>query len=160
MKDAATSGALLFRALLHLYPPAFRRQFGVEMSCDFEDAMKEARQMRGWIGVLAVWGIVTIDLLRAITVQWLRTGVPTIIAMSAGWAISCCVLIAQQMAPGRDVSLLLPPRSPDQELQILLFGCAVVVLLIVATVLVAGSFWMSVLKRSRTGNKPLSASGR
>jgi hypothetical protein len=150
--DAAAT--CLYRALLHLYPDAFRLEFGAEMACDFEDATTEARTMRGWIGVLVVWGILTADLFRAITVQWLRTGVPTVIAIGAIWTISCCVLIAQQTAPRRDIPLLLPPRTAEQEVQILLFGSAVLVLLIVATVLVAGWFWMSVLKRrAGSGNR-------
>jgi hypothetical protein len=154
MKDVAAHAALLYRGLLHLYPPAFRHQFEADMACDFEDATTEAWTMRGWIGVLAVWGILAADLFRAITVQWLRSGVPTAIAMSAIWTISCCVLIARQTAPRRDIPLLLPPRTADQEMQILLLGSAVVVLLIVATVLVAGWFWMSVLKRrSRAGRR-------
>ena len=154
MKDVAASAALLYRGLLHLYPRAFRHEFGAEMACDFEDATTEARNLRGWPGVLAVWGILTADLLRAMTTQWLRTGVPTVVTISAAWTISCCVLIAQQTAPQRDISLLIPPRVADEEMRILLFGSAVVVLLIVATILVAGWFWMSVLKRrSRAGNK-------
>jgi hypothetical protein len=159
MKSAATTiAALVYRSVLHLYPPAFRREFGAEMACDFEDATTEAGTRHGWLGVSVLWAILAADLLRAIAIQWLRTGVPTAIAMAATWTISCCVLIAQQTSPRRDISLLFPPRTADQEMQILLLGSAVVVLLIVATILVAGWFWMWVLKRRMSaGNKRLSS---
>jgi hypothetical protein len=143
----APAVAHLYRALLYLYPSPFRVEFGSEMVCDFEDAMSEALTMRGWSGVFVVWTFVAADLLRTIAIQWLRSGVPTVIAMAATWTISCCVLIAQQSLPRRDASLLIPPRTADQEMQIMLLASAVVVLLIAATVLLTGWFWMFVVKR-------------
>jgi len=143
----APAAAHLYRALLHLYPSPFRIEFGREMVCDFEDALGEAWTMRGWIGVLAIGTLMGADLVRTIAIQWLRTGVPTVIAVAATWTISCCVLIAQQGVPPRDMSLLVPPRTADQEMQIMLLASAVVVLLIAATVLITGWFWMFVVKR-------------
>lgn len=148
MKSAAAPAAtLLYRALLHLYPGTFRLEFGDEMACDFEDATTEGWKTRGWIGMLTVWTIIANDLLRTIAIQWLRNGAPTLIAVAATWTVSWCVLIAQQGVPRRDMSLLIPPRNADQEILIMLLGSAVVVLLIVATVLITGWFWMSVVKR-------------
>ncbi len=137
----------LYRALLYLYPGSFRIEFGEEMACDFEEAMSDAWTLRGWIGVLVIWTFVAADLMRTIAIQWLRSGVPAVVAMAATWTISCCVLIAQQRLPQRDTPLLVPPRTADQEMQFMLLASAVVVLLIAATVLLAGWFWMFVVKR-------------
>jgi len=148
MKSAAAlTATFVYRALLHLYPGAFRLEFGDEMACDFEDATTDGWTTRGWIGMLTVWVSMANDLMRTIAIQWLRNGAPTLIAASAIWTVSWCVLIAQQGMPQRDMSLLIPPRNPDQEMLIMLLGSAVVVLLIVATVLITGWFWMSVVKR-------------
>ena len=99
--------------------------------------------MGGWTSVLAVWTTVARDLIRTITIHWLRSGVPILVGTSAAWTISFCVLIAQGVP--RDIAIREP--SPDQETRFMLVGFAVVVLVIVATVLVTGLFWMSVVKR-------------
>ena len=66
-----------------------------------------------------------------------------LLATSAAWTISFCVLIAQGVP--RDI--VVPERNPDQEMRFMLVGLAVVVLVIVATVLITGLFWMSVVRR-------------
>jgi hypothetical protein len=141
---AMPAAARVYKALLHLYPGAFRSEFGAEMACDFEDATSEALRTGEWSAVLLTWSVVSRDLLFSLPQQWLRTGLPAIFAVSAAWSISCCVLIAQGV-PHNLVTL--DTRNPEKELQIMLLGLAVVVLLIAATVLVTGWFWISVLKR-------------
>jgi heme/copper-type cytochrome/quinol oxidase subunit 2 len=54
------------------------------------------------------------------------------------------VLVAQGVPQNL---VIFDPRNPEQEMEIMLLGLAVVVLLIVATVLVTGWFWITVLKR-------------
>jgi hypothetical protein len=145
MKNIAVpAAARVYRALLHLYPGAFRSEFGAEMACDFEDATSEAMASGGWSAVLVTWSIVSRDLLFSIAAQWLRSGLPVIFAISAAWAISCCVLVAQGVPQNL---VIFDTRNPEQEVEIMLLGLAVVVLLIVATVLVTGWFWITVLKR-------------
>ncbi len=144
MKRAAAPAArYLYKALLQLYPSSFRGAFGDEMVCDFEEATDEAWATGGWTCVLAVWTTVARDLIRTIASQWLRSGVPILLATSAAWTISFCVLIAQGVP--RDI--VIPERNPDQEMRFMLVGLAVVVLVIVATVLITGLFWMSVVRR-------------
>jgi hypothetical protein len=54
------------------------------------------------------------------------------------------VLVAQGVPQNL---VIFDTRNPEQEVEIMLLGLAVVVLLIVATVLVTGWFWITVLKR-------------
>ena len=42
----------VYRALVYLYPPAFRRQFASEMTSDFRDATCEAWYDGGWLAYL------------------------------------------------------------------------------------------------------------
>jgi hypothetical protein len=139
--------ARLYRALLYLYPGAFRTEFGGEMACDFEDATLEAWTTRGWTGVLAVWTIVARDLIVTIPLQWLRNGMPAVIVLSAAWTTSFLILIGQERVWRHDMSFLTPPRTADQDMHILLLGSAVVFVLIVAIVIVTSWFWMWVVKR-------------
>jgi hypothetical protein len=136
--------ARVYKALLHLYPGRFRSEFGAEMACDFEDATSEAWTDGGWSAVLLTWVVVSRDLMFSLAAQWLRSGLPVIFAISAAWAISCCVLVAQGVPQNL---VILDTRNPEKEVEIMLLGLAVVVLLIVATVLVTGWFWITVLKR-------------
>jgi hypothetical protein len=144
MKSAAAATARhLYKALLHLYPSAFRSEFGDEMAYDFEEATGEAWTIGGWTTVLVVWTTFAHDLIRSVVVQWMRSGAPILVAASAVWTISFCVLIAQGVP--RDISL--PQRNPDEDMRLMLMGFAVVLLVIVATILITGLFWMSVVKR-------------
>jgi putative ABC transport system permease protein len=55
-RPAAPSGAdRVYRALLHLYPREFRRQFGDDMTDFFRDRRTIARRSSGGLGVARVW---------------------------------------------------------------------------------------------------------
>lgn len=137
----------IYQVCLRLYPPAFRLQFGDEMVSDFDEATYDARRTRGWLGVVALWALVGIDFARTVATQWLRTGLPALIALSAIWSTMMCTLIAQQFVPR--ASLLAPPRTPDDEVSLLLIGMAVLVWVIAAVIAVTGWFWMLVIRRAR-----------
>lgn len=142
--EAAT---YVYKRLLYLYPPSFRHEFGDEMVCDFDDLTHDAWISRQWSGVFAFWAIVSADLLRTLVVQWLRNGVPLLFAVSIAWAVSCCLLIAQQGVPRPGP--LMPPENAAEEMKVLLFGFAVLVVLIAAIIVVTGWFWMQVVRRRR-----------
>ena len=137
----------LYRALLLLYPKAFREKFGDEMACDFEEATSEAWAARGWIGVLTLVALVAADLMRTAVSQWLRTGWPAALALSGTLTAAYSVLIAHQVPHGTDVSRLLPARTADEEMRVMMFGAVVVVLLIAATILITAWFWMFAVRR-------------
>jgi hypothetical protein len=150
MKSAAPEIAThIYQALLHLYPSAFRREFGDEMVCDFDDATHEAWRLGGWTRVLACWALITGDFIWTALAQWVRTGWPAVAALSATWTTLCCTVIAQQLVPERPIDSLIPPSNPDQEMIVMLLAVAVVFVLIAATILVTGLFWMQVLRRQR-----------
>jgi hypothetical protein len=52
----------LYRELLHLYPSAFRREFGDSLQQLFRDCCRQARAERGIVGLLDVWARVGSDL--------------------------------------------------------------------------------------------------
>ena len=133
----------VYGALLYLYPASFRRQFGNEMVCDFQDQTVEAWAIGGVAGLLSFWLSVARDLIASLARQWLRLGTP---AGSAAWAISLGLIAVLQGSTKRQADIP-PTLTADQETNFMLVGLAVVVLLIVATVLVTTLFWISVLKR-------------
>jgi hypothetical protein len=138
----------VYQALLLLYPAQFRFEFGDEMIADFDAATHDAWEVRGWPGVLALWVLVTADFAWTVVEQWLRTGLPAIVVLSVTWSTMMCTLIAQQFVPHAPL-LPPPPRTPDEEVSLLLFGMAVLVWLIAAIIAVTGWFWMLVVRRGR-----------
>src|SRR5688572_28506643 len=104
---------ILYKALVHLYPSRFRREFGEEMVCDFDDHTGDAWTAKGWLGVLEFWVVAGADLIWTVPIQWVRSGVPTLVAISATWSTLCCVLIAQQGVPRGAESRMIPPGNPE-----------------------------------------------
>jgi len=45
----------LYRLLLRLYPPSFRRRFGTEMALVFQDRCRQEQRLGGRRGLLALW---------------------------------------------------------------------------------------------------------
>jgi hypothetical protein len=138
----------VYGALLLFYPAQFRFEFGDEMIGDFDAGTQDAWELRGWPGVVALWTLITADFAWTVVEQWLRTRVPAIVVLSVTWSTIMCTLIAQQFVP--HAPLLPPaPRTPDEEVSILLVGIAVLVWLIAAIIAVTGWFWMLVVRRAR-----------
>ena len=148
MHSATAVASHIYRACLLLYPSAFRLEFGDEMLSDFGSATQDAWRAAGWTGAVACWAHVGGDLLRSVALQWLRSGVPAVVLLSAIWSTTMATLVAQvaQRAP---FAGLLPPREPDEDLAILLVGIAVVVVLIAAVIIVTAWFWMVVVRRKQ-----------
>lgn len=137
----------IYQACLLLYPATFRLEFGDEMISDFDEATADAWQHRRWAGVLALWTLVGADFARTVAIQWLRTGLPALIALSAIWSTMMCTLIAQQFVARP--TILASPRTPDQEVSMMLVGMGVLIWLIAAIIAVTGWFWMGVIRRKR-----------
>ena len=138
----------VYQVLLLLYPSEFRFEFGDEMIADFDASTRDAWAVRGWPGVLALWVLITADFGWTVGEQWLRTGLPAIVVLSVTWTTMMCTLIAQQFMP--HAPLLPPmPRTPDEEVSLLLAGMAVLVWVMAAIIAVTGWFWMLVIRRAR-----------
>ena len=129
-------GAGLYRAALYLYPPRFRREFGAEMAADFDDARRDG---------LARW-LLGIDLIGSIVIQWLRTGLPVIIAMAIAWPVVIFSAVARYWRP---MFLMLPPQSRDAEVLTLVMLVTVVLFIVVATVMFTLCFAIRPIRRPR-----------
>jgi hypothetical protein len=116
----------VYRALLHLYPSQFRDEYSREMAADFDDASDEAFIERGWRGVLSVWLQTGADLACSIPIQWLRTGRPLLILVSAAWSTLTFALVADQFVPLQRTFLSIPPGTPGESLVLVLLTLAAV----------------------------------
>jgi hypothetical protein len=136
-----------YRIALMLCPPVFRREHGDDMSRDFDDLRGEAA-VRGtgalWILRLAM----TIDLVRTLGVQWLRTGLPVIALVAA----SVQLAIAIGLAAFARLAAIAMPRADhvthaDAEVMGILLIAITSLLLIVMTI--ALNLWVTHLNRRR-----------
>ena len=135
----------VYRALVYLYPPAFRRQFASEMASDFRDATCEAWRDGGWLAVTRLWAHIGLDLVRTVATQWFRSGSSIVLVLSAASAAICGFAITQ-IAPR---SLQTASLSPgDQDKVVLLFLATLVILLAVIVILFTVCFWLLAPKRS------------
>ena len=137
----------VYKALLHVYPPSFRQEFGDEMVCDFDDSTHDAWTAGGWLAVAALWLVVCADYGRTVAVQWVRTGWPVLIGLSVTWSLSCCALIAQQFVPRAELHM---PRSrSEEEMLLMMLAGAVIFVLIAITIVVTAVFWALAVRRMR-----------
>jgi hypothetical protein len=114
---------------------------------DFDDATCDAWTAGGWPRVLALWTMVSADLMQSVVIQWVFSGWPALVGISATWTLSCCVLIAQQFVPGPEPT---QPRSrSDEEMMLMMLGAVVVFVLIAVIIIVTAAFWGLVVRRTR-----------
>jgi hypothetical protein len=133
----------VYRVLLYLYPPAFRRQFASEMACDFEEATGEAWRDGRWPAVVPLWIHICRDLAWTVAAQWFRNGFPVVPVLSAlgatmfGFAVTRLLWLPRQ------------PISPGLKDEVVLLFLAVMVILLAATVITfTVCFWLLVLRRN------------
>ena len=137
--------ARIYRALLRFFPSAFRREFSDDMLRDFEDGLDEARQSGRASARWLFRGRLIGDFFRTLALQWLRTG----------WAfvavLAMALLLASEVAVSRvwrQIVILLPSGSVDQDVIALEMLTVVVFLFIVATILL--TMWSGRLVRRAT----------
>lgn len=135
----------VYKALVYLYPPAFRRQFSSEMASDFHDATCEAWHDGGWRGVTRLWIHICTDLIRTVAVQWFRNGPSMLVVLSAASAAICGFAIAQTARRTFQPASLSPI---DQDTVVLLFLATLVILLTVIVILFTVCFWLLTPRRS------------
>lgn len=136
----------IYRLGLRLYPAAFRREFGHEMLLDFDEGGRDAWCERGWRGVLAFWGRMSVDLAVTVALQWLRTGLPLITLVSVLVAVGVTGAAAQIIVRGPIMATLTPE---DHDLVLLMLMIAVVLSVIAATIVFTLCFLRPLLRRRR-----------
>jgi uncharacterized membrane protein YidH (DUF202 family) len=141
-----------YRIALMLCPPLFRREHGDEMTRDFEDLRGEAAAR----GNGALWTLrlaMTLDLVRTVGVQWLRTGLPVIAIVAA----SVQLAIAVGLAAFAQLAAIAMPQADhvthaDAEVMgILLIG---ITSLLVIVMTIAINLWVTRLNRRRRCRQP------
>jgi len=99
----------IYRVALWLYPAEFRRDFSSEMARVFDEARHETAMAASGEGLWSFRARMGADLATAIVRQWLRTGWPVIVAISAvvpliaGTALAALPRLAA-FAPGHDTA--------------------------------------------------------
>ena len=130
--------------MLCLYPPSFRRQFADEMTDDFQQATEEA-WASGFVDVLMLWTRVARDFFGSLAYQWLRSGIAGGALIPGAFSVLVTVLLHTAPRP----QLAPRPRNYDPQMNEMVLVMAVVVLIVAATVVITGRFWLSVFRRSR-----------
>lgn len=136
--------ARIYRLLVWLYPPAFRRQFAFEMACDFDEATSDAWREGRWLAVVPLWMRLGHDLTWTVVIQWLRHGLP-VVAVVPALATTMAVL-----AGASAIWRSLQPRAlltGDAGLRLLLFFATMVVLIAAAVITFTVAFWLLVVRR-------------
>ncbi len=135
----------VYRALVYLYPPAFRRQFASEMASDFHDATCDAWHDGGWLAVVRLWTHIAGDVMRTAATQWLRNGPSLVLVLFVAAAAACTFAIMKIVRRPLQFTSLSPV---DQDKVVLLFLATLVILLAVIVILFTVCFWLLVPRRS------------
>ena len=70
-----TRSEMLYRALLWLYPPTFRRMYGREMLQTFRDCYRDTVQQEGVAGLVRLWRLVLPDFVVSVCSEQVRAGI-------------------------------------------------------------------------------------
>jgi hypothetical protein len=95
----ATQHVHCYSTLLKLMPRPFLEEFGYEMVCDFSEATERAIAAGSVVAVALMWANCVSDLMINAVVQWLRTGIPILIALAMSWSVLLFGLLAIQGVP-------------------------------------------------------------
>ena len=139
-------GVRVYEAALQLYPPAFRREFGVEMVRDVREASLESAASRGWRDVATFWLAIAGDVLMTVPLEWCKTGLPLLALVSALPGAAFLGVLARVE---RRAWLLVPEQVADREILALVLLVTVVLFLILATILFTLWFARPRLSRRR-----------
>lgn len=129
----------LYRAALTLLPATFRREHGAEMARDFDQARQEADSAGASLLLRA--GI-SIDLVRTLAVQWVRTGLPLIAIASSLLSLALAEALA---AIARRTSVRMPDSLEHDDAVVVLFMAEILVVLFAMTIFI--SLWVGRLMR-------------
>lgn len=145
MQPVIAVGLTLYRALLGLYPHAFRRAFAFDMIQDFEEASRETWMHDRWRGVLSLWLFTSADVVRGVALQWVRSSTLVFSAIAVMSAASCAAAVGV-LDPR--VPYTMRSSSPERDGLLLLILATTIVVLIAATVIFTLMFLRPVLNRN------------
>jgi len=134
----------IYRALVYLYPPAFRREFASEMTCDFRDATCDAWRDGQWLAVVPLWIHIGHDLARTVAAQWFRHG-SSVVTLLSVLGITICGIAISRLA-GRPRGAVAVSSADEAEI-LLLFLATMVILLAAAVITFTVCFQLLVLRR-------------
>jgi hypothetical protein len=135
----------LYKALLGLYPSAFRREFASDMIQDFEEASHEAWTNTGWRGLLSFAFFTAADVARSVLMQWLRSGRLLVMGLAFAIAAACATIIG--MLDLR-VPYIIRPSSPERDGVLMLILVTTIIVVIAATIVFSVMFLRPVLNRN------------
>jgi hypothetical protein len=146
-----------YHVLLRLYPEAFRRRYGVEMSLDFADGWAEAAAA-GPTAALVFAGRAAGDLVVSLLREWTRGARLAIVAATAGvtlllWGVALRPWAWNgniQPGPPRDVPL---EEATAAELLVLAAGAMLPVIVVLL-------FSLRMVKRRELPRRPAQNAGR
>jgi len=126
-----------YETLLRLYPEAFRRRYGTEMSLDFADGWNEARA-RGPAAALAFAARVAGDLVVSLLREWTRGIRLAIAAATAAVTLLLWGVVLRPWAWRWDIQIGPPPQAqnapPVTEAELLVLATAVLIPILVVLV--------------------------
>jgi hypothetical protein len=134
-----------FAGSLYLLPPAFRREFGEEMTCDFADSVADTADTGPRPAPLFLLVRAVLDLLRSAPRLWLESGLPFIVAAAAILGL----IVAATAARLRPTALPVPDLGNDRDVRTLILLVAVVIVVIANTLIVSLWFLRPLLTRDR-----------
>jgi hypothetical protein len=144
MQGVIAIGLALYKALLGLYPPAFRREFASDMIQDFEEASYETWASGGWQGLSSFAFITGMDVARGVLMQWLRSGRAIVMGLAFAITGACAAVIGTL---DLRVRYVIQPSSPERDGVFVLILVTTVVVIIAATVIFSLIFVRPALTR-------------
>jgi len=134
-----------FALALYALPPAFRREFGEEMTCDFTDAIVDAADRQQRSATASLWWRAVVDLLLSAPRLWLESRLPFIAAAAAALGLMVAATAARLTA----VALPVPDLGNDLDVRTLILLVSVVIVVIANTLIVSLWFLRPLLTRDR-----------
>jgi hypothetical protein len=144
MQPVIAIGSALYKALLALYPRAFRREFASDMIQDFDEASHEAWTNDRWRGVLSLWLFAGANVARSVPMQWLRSGRLLVTGLALVTATSC-VAVVGVIDPR--VPYTMTSSNPERDGLLMLILVTTVVVIIAATIIFSLMFLRPALNR-------------
>ena len=126
-----------YETLLRLYPEAFRRRYGTEMSLDFAEGWAEARAV-GPVATVVFASRVAGDLVVSLLREWTRGFRVAIAAATAGVTLLLWGVALRPWAWQGDLRIGPPPQAqnapPVTEAELLVLATAVLIPILVVLV--------------------------
>jgi len=126
-----------YETLLRLYPEAFRRRYGTEMSLDFAEGWAEARAV-GPVATVVFASRVAGDLVVSLLREWTRGFRVAIAAATAGVTLLLWGVALRPWAWQWDLRIGPPPQAqnapPVTEAELLVLATAVLIPILVVLV--------------------------